>query len=129
MGLVMRLAWRNLWRQPKRTLLTTGAMVFSNVLLIFMISLQFGMYGLMIENGLKIFTGYLQIQAPGYIDEPKMRLTVGDATSLSSAVRRESGLEAAARGSTFALLSSEQRTCRVSSRKAAISLNPPPPRS
>ena len=113
MGLVMRLAWRNLWRQPKRTLLTTGAMVFSNVLLIFMISLQFGMYGLMIENGLKIFTGYLQIQAPGYIDEPKMRLTVGDATSLSSAVRRESGLEAAARGSTFALLSSEQRTYGV----------------
>ncbi len=113
MGLVMRLAWRNLWRQPKRTLLTTGAMVFSNVLLIFMISLQFGMYGLMIENGLKIFTGYLQIQAPGYIDEPKMRLTVKDATSLSSAVRRESGLEAAARGSTFALLSSEQRTYGV----------------
>ena len=113
MGLVMRLAWRNLWRQPKRTLLTTGAMVFSNVLLIFMISLQFGMYGLMIENGLKIFTGHLQIQAPGYIDEPKMRLTVADAMSLSSAVREEDGLEAAARGSTFALLSSEQRTYGV----------------
>ena len=113
MGLVMRLAWRNLWRQPKRTLLTTGAMVFSNVLLIFMISLQFGMYGLMIENGLKIFTGHLQIQAPGYIDEQKMRLTVADAMSLASAVREEDGLEAAARGSTFALLSSEQRTYGV----------------
>jgi ABC-type lipoprotein release transport system permease subunit len=113
MGLVMRLAWRNLWRQPKRTLLTTGAMVFSNVLLIFMISLQFGMYGLMIENGLKIFTGHLQIHAPGYIDEPKMRLTVADAMSLASAVREEDGLEAAARSSTFALLSSEQRTYGV----------------
>jgi putative ABC transport system permease protein len=113
MGLVMRLAWRNLWRQPKRTLLTTGAMVFSNVLLIFMISLQFGMYGLMIENGLKIFTAYLQIQAPGYIDDAKMRLTVGDAIALAATVRRENGLEAAARGSTFALLSSDQRTYGV----------------
>ena len=113
MGLVMRLAWRNLWRQPKRTLLTTGAMVFSNLLLVFMISLQFGMYGLMIENGLKIFTGHLQIQAPGYIDEAKMRLTVADAADLASAVRHEDGLEAAARGSTFALVSSEERTYGV----------------
>ena len=34
-------------------------MVFSNVLLVFMISLQFGMYGLMVDNGLKAFTGHL----------------------------------------------------------------------
>lgn len=113
MGLVMRLAWRNLWRQPKRTLLTTGAMVFSNILLVFMISLQFGMYGLMIENGLKVFTGHLQIQAPGYVDEAKMRLTVPDAAALASAVRQESNLDAAARGSTFALVSSEERTYGV----------------
>ncbi len=110
MGLVVRLAWRNLWRQPKRTLLTTGAMVFSNVLLVFMISMQFGMYGLMVENGLKVFTGHLQIQSPGYKDDPKMRLTVPAAADLASAVRNHDGLNASARGSTFALASSEDRT-------------------
>lgn len=110
MGLVVRLAWRNLWRQPKRTLLTTGAMVFSNILLIFMISLQFGMYQLMVENGLKVFTGHLQIQAPGYKDDPKMRLTVPNAIELAELVRGEDGLLASARGSTFALASSEDRT-------------------
>ncbi len=108
--LVVRLAWRNLWRQPKRTLLTTGAIVFSNVLLVFMISMQFGMYGLMIENGLKVFTGHLQVQSPGYIDEAKMRLTVPNAASLAADIRHEPGLLAAARGSTFALVSSEDRT-------------------
>ena len=78
MNLILRLAWRNLWRQPRRTWLTTGAMVFSNVLLVFMMSLQFGMYGLMIDNSLKFFTGHMQIQAPGYIDDEKMRQTVPD---------------------------------------------------
>ena len=39
-----RLAWRNLWRHRRRTWLTATAMIFSNVLLIFMISLQLGSY-------------------------------------------------------------------------------------
>jgi ABC-type lipoprotein release transport system permease subunit len=111
--LVLRLAWRNLWRQPKRTLLTTGAMVFSNVLLIFMISLQFGMYGLMIENGLKVFTGDLQVQAPGYKDDAKMRLTVTNVAGIAADVRAVDGLDAAARASAFALASSEDRTYGV----------------
>ena len=78
MNIVLRLAWRNIWRQPRRTWLTTGAMVFSNTLLVFMISLQFGMYDLMISNTLQSFSGHLQVQAPGYIDDLKMRQSVPD---------------------------------------------------
>ncbi|MEM8815534.1 MAG: FtsX-like permease family protein [Pseudomonadota bacterium] len=109
-----RLAWRNLWRQPKRTLLTVGAMVFSNVLLVFMISMQVGMYGLMIDNGLKLFTGHLQIQAPDYLDNPKMRLTVADAAALAERVRGLDGVNATARATAFAMAASEERTYGVS---------------
>ena len=35
MNIVLRLAWRNLWRHARRTWLTIGAMVFSNMLLVF----------------------------------------------------------------------------------------------
>lgn len=111
MNLVIRLAWRNLWRQPRRTWLTTGAMMFSNVLLVFLISLQFGMYGLMIDNTLQAFTGHLQIQAPGYIDDQKMRQTVADVIPLAETLR--SALDSnriAARGTAFALISSEDRS-------------------
>ena len=38
MSVVWRLAWRNLWRHRRRTWLTVGAMVFCNVLLIFLIA-------------------------------------------------------------------------------------------
>ena len=114
MNIVFRLAWRNLWRQPRRTWLTTGAMVFSNTLLVFMMSLQFGMYGLMIDNSLQIFTGHLQVQAPGYNDEQKMRQTVPDIVPLASTLRMElDSATIAARGWTFALASSEDRTYGV----------------
>ncbi|MDJ0939297.1 MAG: FtsX-like permease family protein [Woeseiaceae bacterium] len=111
MNIILRLAWRNLWRQPRRTWLTTGAMVFSNVLLVFMISLQFGMYGLMINNGLKAFTGHMQVQAPGFIDDEKMRQTVADVVPFADELRRDLGTDlVAARAQAFVLASSEDRS-------------------
>jgi ABC-type lipoprotein release transport system permease subunit len=110
-NLVFRLAWRNLWRQPRRTWLTTGAMMFSNMLLVLMISLQFGMYGLMIDNTLQAFTGHLQIQAPGYIDDQKIRQTVDDIVPLASTLRDHFESDSiAARATAFALVSSEERS-------------------
>ncbi len=111
MNLVFRLAWRNLWRQPRRTWLTVGAIMFSNMLLVFMISLQFGMYGLMIDNTLQAFTGHLQIQAPGYIDDQKMRQTVDNVVPLATELRDYFDSDnIAARATAFALVSSEERS-------------------
>jgi ABC-type lipoprotein release transport system permease subunit len=114
MNIVVRLAWRNLWRHQRRTWLTVGAMVFSNTLLVFMISMQFGMYDLMIDNTLKVFTGHMQVQAPGYKDDQKMRQTVADVTPLAARLRDEFPNEnVAARGWAFALASSEERSYGV----------------
>jgi len=111
MNIVFRLAWRNLWRHPRRTWLTTGAMVFSNILLVFMISLQFGMYGLMIDNALQVFTGHIQVQASGYNEDKKMRQTVPDIIPLANSIRTTLNSETvAARGWAFALASSEDRS-------------------
>ena len=111
MNIVLRLAWRNLWRHSRRTWLTIGAMVFSNILLVFMISLQFGMYGLMIDNTLQVFSGHMQVQAPGYKDDQKMRQVVPDIQPLVSRLRSELGSETiAARGWAFGLASSDERS-------------------
>jgi len=86
-------------------------MVFSNVLLVFMMSFQFGMYDLMIENTLKIFTGHVQVQAPGYLDDKKMRQTVKDVVPLAESLRAALQSDRiAARSITFALASSEDRS-------------------
>ena len=111
MNIVLRLAWRNLWRQTRRTWLTIGAMVFSNALLVFMISIQFGMYDLMIDNTLKAFTGHMQVQAPGYKDDHKIRQVVPDIERLADTLRQALELETvSARGAAFALASSEDRS-------------------
>ena len=86
-------------------------MVFSNVLLVFLISLQFGMYGLMVDNGLKAFTGHMQVQAPGFLEDEKMRLTLPAITELARQLRVELASErVAARAQAFVLASSEDRS-------------------
>lgn len=111
MSITFRLAWRNLWRRKRRTWLTVGAMVFSNVLLVFMISLQLGMYGLMIENSLEAQTGHLQVQAPGYKDDHKIRQVVPSIQKLAEDLRQGLATDrVAARASAFALVSSAERS-------------------
>ena len=111
MSINFRLAWRNLWRHPRRTWLTVGAMVFSNIILVFLISLQLGMYGMMINNSLRAQTGHLQVQAPGYKDDHKIRRVVSDVIGLAAELRSALGTgEVAARASAFVLASSADRT-------------------
>ena len=114
MSVTWRLAWRNLWRHSRRTWLTVGAMVFCNVLLIFLISLQLGSYQMMIDNSLAAFTGHIQVQHPGYLEDQRMRQSVPGVQALAGEVRDTLGLRTvAARGAAFALASSEERSFGV----------------
>jgi ABC-type lipoprotein release transport system permease subunit len=76
-----------------------------------MMSFQFGMYQLMIENTLQMFTGHVQVQAPDYLDDKKMRQTVANIVPLANSIRHGLNSErVAARSMAFALASSDERT-------------------
>jgi len=108
------LAWRNLWRHSRRTWLTVGAMVFCNILLVFLISLQLGSYQMMIDGTLSAFTGHIQIQQKDYLDEQRMRQSVPAVIELAAQARATLGVNTvAARGEAFALASSEQRSAGI----------------
>ncbi|MCZ6487314.1 MAG: FtsX-like permease family protein [Gammaproteobacteria bacterium] len=110
-NIALRLAWRNLWRYPRRTWLTVGAMIFSNSLLVFSISLQFGSYEMMINNTLQAFTGHIQVQREGYLDDPKMRYVLPDITAMADRLRSSlDSNQIAARAAGFALVSSNDRS-------------------
>jgi len=110
-GLSFRLAWRNIWRQKRRTWLTALAMIFSNILLVFMISLQFGSYDMMINNTLRMFSGQIQVQRVGYQEDQKIRQSVADIRAVAATVRdRFPDANVAARANAFVLVSSEDRS-------------------
>jgi ABC-type lipoprotein release transport system permease subunit len=114
MTIILRLAWRNIWRHPRRSGLSIAAIAFAAALLVFIITLQLGSYDLMIENNLKLLTGNFQIQPVGYLDKPKMRSTIDNPQHLANELRKIKGINhIAVRANGFALIASEQRTYGV----------------
>jgi ABC-type lipoprotein release transport system permease subunit len=114
MGILLRLAWRNLWRHKRRTWLTASAIAFAATLLVFMISLQLGAYDMFIDVSLRVFTGQMQVQREGYKEKPQLRSTVPQAAALAAQLRQTTGLDAVAtRAQGFALASSAARSYGV----------------
>jgi len=61
-----KIAWRNLWRNKRRTLLTITSVLFALFLALIMRSMQLGAYASMVESAVKSSTGYIQVHEKGY---------------------------------------------------------------
>ncbi|HOP35767.1 MAG TPA: FtsX-like permease family protein [Syntrophales bacterium] len=109
--MTLRIAWRNLWRNPRRSILTMTAIAFASTLLIFMLSWQFGSYETMINASVKIQTGHLQVQAPEYNEDKDMRRVVEKPEEIGKRISTLPGVAALAfRANGFVLASSRDRT-------------------
>ncbi|MFC1858514.1 ABC transporter permease [Thermodesulfobacteriota bacterium] len=110
----IKMSWRNIWRNPRRTILTISAIAFASMLLIFMLSFQFGSYDAMIDTAVKVHTGHLQVQEKGYDKKKDMRLVVSDPAAVSKILKKDPGIDVFTfRANTFSLISSEDRTYGV----------------
>jgi putative ABC transport system permease protein len=108
------MAWRNIWRNPRRTILTVCAITFASVLLVFMLSFQFGSYETMINTSVKISTGHLQVQAEKYQEKKSIRFVIPDPRAIAEIVDQIPEVAAYTfRGQAFALISSKDRTYGV----------------
>ncbi|HEY9113396.1 MAG TPA: FtsX-like permease family protein [Bacteroidales bacterium] len=58
----LKIAWRNLWRNSRRTLITAASIFFGVFFAVFMSSLQQGSFENMIDNMVRFYSGYIQIQ-------------------------------------------------------------------
>ncbi len=111
MSIDVKIAWRNIWRHPRRSILTMSAIAFATLLLVFMLSWQFGSYDTMINAAVKIHTGHLQVQAWGYNDQKDIRLVVPEPAAVAGILDETPGVAAYTfRANGFSLISSKERT-------------------
>jgi ABC-type lipoprotein release transport system permease subunit len=76
MKLYLILAWRNIWRNKRRTIIAASSIFFAILLAIFTRALQFGIYDHMIDSAVRMYTGYLQIHGKGYWEERTLEKSI-----------------------------------------------------
>ena len=63
------LAWRNLWRNRRRTLIASVSIFFAVIFALLMRSMQEGSYDYMVDASVSMYTGYIQVHAKDYWDK------------------------------------------------------------
>ncbi len=89
--MIFKLAWRNIWRNRRRTFITGGSILFAVLFAVFMDSLQKGAWNNMIDNVVNYYYGYAQIHKQGYWDDR----TIDNAFTLTDSLQ---GLPAQLKG-------------------------------
>ena len=67
--MLIKIAWRNVWRNKRRSFITIAAIFIAIFLTIILRSLQLGMYDNMIKNVVGSFSGYVQLHSKGYWED------------------------------------------------------------
>jgi ABC-type lipoprotein release transport system permease subunit len=71
-----RMAWRNLWRNKRRTLITLSSIAFGILLATLFTGLGDKTYGEMIDLAARMGGGHVTIQHPTYLEAPNLKKTV-----------------------------------------------------
>lgn len=71
--LVLRLAWRNLWRNPRRTAIVLAAAAVGVSGAVLSMAVNTGIVYQMVETAIRTELGHLQVHAAGYEEDPSVR--------------------------------------------------------
>jgi len=80
---LLRLAWRNLWRNRRRTIITMITITFGFALAIFAIGFGDGAHNQMIRSAISMGDGHLTIQPRGYLESPANGKVLADGGRLA----------------------------------------------
>lgn len=104
MKIYIILAWRNIWRNKRRSIITIVSITFAVLLACIMRSMQLGSYERMIENAARFYTGYIQVHQNGFWDDKVIDNVFEYDDDLIATIENAEGVEVAVpRVESFAL--------------------------
>ncbi len=105
------LAWRNLWRNHRRTIIMISAITVGVWAMIFMTALMRGMVNDMLRGGIQTLPGHVQIHHPGFRDDPSVNNLISATGTALDEIFSDNGFEPwARRVKVPAVISSERES-------------------
>lgn len=91
---ILRMAWRNIGRNLRRSLITISATGFGLSVLLFQQSFVAGFQNRMLENSVRLHTGHIQIHKAGYQRQKKVELMIDEPSPIDDEIRKIKGVVA-----------------------------------
>ena len=109
--MIFKIAWRNIYRNRKRSLITITSIFAALFLIILMRALQFGFYDNIIKTVVESYAGYVEIHADGYWDNQSLDNSMEVDQKLINDINSVEGVEnIVQRLQTFSLISMGEKT-------------------
>ena len=109
--MIFKIAWRNIYRNKKRSLITITSVFAALFLIILMRALQFGFYDKLIETVVESYAGYVEIHADGFWDNQSLDNSMQVDQQLLDDIHSVEGVEnIVQRLQTFSLISVGEKT-------------------
>jgi len=100
----LKMAWRNIWRNSRRTLITQFALIVALSLMIAFSGLTWGLMKQMERNATLLGPGEIQIHSPGYLDDRSIYRVIDHPDTVIHMIEKE-GVKATPRLQGFGLVS------------------------
>jgi len=87
------LAWRSLWRNRRRTLITLSSIILGLTLVMILVCIGEGVYARLVDDAVRLQGGHVTLMHRGYMDAPSADLYIGRTNVLRNRIEKLSGVE------------------------------------
>lgn len=93
MKMIAKLAWRSVWRNKRRTIITVVSIGFGLAAALFFFTMADGQYVKMINDSVRMQAGHITLEHPEYRDAPAVDLFVNDSTPIRQKIEKLNDVE------------------------------------